>query len=90
MEETCPKHDDCLGRIHTEINTMNQTNSKMSGEVAAFMTNLKDFMTKVDKDVYNPKDGLGACVNSHNTQIGLQWGLLATLILGIIVLFLKK
>ena len=91
MEErpTCDKHDDCLGRIHTEINSMNSNNARLTGNIESFITELRAFKQKADKDVYDPKDGLGARVNAHGTQLTLQWGVISTIIgsaiVGIIV-----
>ena len=98
MSETCDRHDDCLGRIHTEINAIKEGNASMSGKVESFMQHLDLYMKKTDKDIYDPQNGLGARVNSHATQLGLQWGVITTIIgsiivgviVGVVISWLKK
>ena len=94
MEETCDKHDDCLGRIHTEINIINTNNAELRGDIKSFIRELQEFRNDVRKDIYDPKDGLGSRVNAHGTQLNLQWGIIGASIVGIIIgvttAFLRK
>ena len=98
MGETCNKHDDCLGRIHTEINEILVNNAELKGNIDSFLYESKTFREAVRKDLYDPKEGLGAKVNSHATQLGLQWGVITTIvgsiivgvIVGVVISWMKK
>jgi hypothetical protein len=85
MPETCDKHDECLGRIHEKLNKIEVSNAKVDG----FLTSINEFVKSINKDTYS-KDGLMDRVGNHGTQIILQWGLLAAIIVAVIIGFMKR
>jgi len=89
MPGTCEKHDDCLGRIHSEISDIKVSNASLSGEIKAFMAGIKEFKDKVEVDVYG-KEGIIERTGTYGRQVTLQWGILTLLLLAIVGMFLKK
>jgi hypothetical protein len=87
--DVCPKHDDCLGRIHTDINAINIGNAELHGELKAFMKGLEAFKEKAEKAVYD-KDGLIESAGANKRQLTMQWGLILIILAAIVGLFLKK
>lgn len=87
--ETCEKHDDCLGRIHDKLNTMDKSSAYLAGELKAFMEGIKEFREEVKKDIYS-KGGLMERAGTHARQLYMQWGLLVLILAGIVAVYLKK
>jgi len=82
--DQCSKHDECIGRINDNVQKIQLNNQEMKGNINSFIKTTSDFLSAIRKDTYS-KDGLIDRVGNHNMQLGLQWGLMAAIIIGIIV-----
>lgn len=89
MNETCNKHDDCIGRINENMKKIEVGNAETQGKIDGFLKNVEEFMSSIRRDMYN-KDGVMDRVGSHGNQLVLQWGLLAAIIIAIVVAYINK
>jgi hypothetical protein len=88
-DNTCSKHDDCIGRINDNINKIQVQGANTDGKIDGFITSVNDFLASIRKDIY-ARDGLMQRVGMQGNQIILQWGLLAVIVIAILVEYFKK
>jgi hypothetical protein len=89
MAGECDKHQECMERIHTDINAIKETNAKSAGVMEGFTKSVNDFLGSIRKDIYSP-GGIVERVGNHSFQLVLQWGILGAVIIAGLIEYFKK
>jgi len=89
MPGECDRHQDCMERIHTSINSIKEDSARASGAMEEFTKSVNEFLVSIRKDVYAP-NGIIEKVGNHTFQLTLQWALLASVVIAVLIEYFKK
>jgi len=89
MGEECNKHQECMERIHTSINAIENSNSRTEGVMEGFTKSVNEFLSAIRKDIYSP-GGIVEKVGNHSFQLVLQWGIIGAVIIAVLIGYFKQ
>ena len=84
--EQCPKHDEVMGRIFDDINSIKNSQSSSKAEIEAFIKSTQTFVDKIDRVTFGTEnaDGLLTKVSNIVKHLSVQW-ILIILVLSVVV-----
>lgn len=90
-QEVCPKHDDTMTRIFSEIEKGNKERAVFIAEVKAYMKTTDNFVQKADRVMFGDERGNGIItqVKVLLKHVNIQWTLIIIVLGGIVGLGIK-
>ena len=83
MGDECPKHNDCMERIHDDIGKIQLSNAVTQGSIETFVQATNSFLNALRKDIYE-KDGIMVRTGKSENQLNLQWTVIILLLIAVV------